>query len=148
MRLKGNLELLEKEVGVQYAGLFVDSRRGIIYVGLVKPTREQMESIINVMRPSSKVKIVFYEAQLTLRQLEEAADKITARLDELNQAEVPIRGWGVDVVKNKLIVDFEELREEYKTIVRQIVGEDIPIEFKKVGPYVLTSKTARYNLLR
>lgn len=146
MRFDESLELLEKEAGVQYAGRFSDdSSRGIIYIGLVKPTREQMESIIDAMKPSPRVKVVFYEAQFTLSQLEEAADRISARFDELCQAGVLIQMLDACEVKNKLVVGLRELKEEYKTMIRQIVGEDIPIEFEKVGKWMLVSKTARYH---
>jgi hypothetical protein len=46
---------------------------------------------------------------------------------------------GVFQAENKLIVGFEELREEYKTIIRQIVGEEIPIKFEE-GRIVLDRK--------
>ncbi|MBT9165322.1 MAG: hypothetical protein DDT23_01339 [candidate division WS2 bacterium] len=144
-RFLHNSKLLE-DAGICYAGGFNLPDKGIMFICLAKQVSEnQRELILRIMGPFRNVRVVFYEANYPLKQLEEAKDKLTEW--HLKTKAVPLSFVDACDVKNKLVVglDISDLKPEYQKIVRQVVGEDTPIELVRAGPGGLDSKLNRYR---
>lgn len=125
MRLIESFDQLEK-AGVLYAGSYVDAERGTYYIGLVEPAENHRELILQIMKPDTKITIVFYEAEFTLKQLEEAKLKLRPYLKSL-----PITSTDAEEVMNKLVVGLSELRDDHIAAILDVVGRNIDVIFKQ-----------------
>lgn len=141
-RFLKRLELLEEKLGILYGGSFVDVEEGIIYIGLVKLDEKQKSKVLEIMRPSPRIKVLFYETKFTMRRLEEAVSRLIEAWFILKESGIPIIYIDACEVRNKLVIGLDYIDEMHKRAIRQIVEEDI-IEFIETDPPTLD--TAQYS---
>lgn len=131
-RFDSNLPMLERKYGVKYGGSFVNAEMGIIYIGLVNPTHEQKKAILEVMNPDPRIKVVFYRAKFTLKELEEAKWKVIENwslIEEESGAKITL--IDAEEVRNILYIWLggpKESREKAKKLILQLVKVDVDFD--------------------
>ena len=146
-RFKDNYEHLKKS-GVIYGGHFIDAEKGIIYMGLVNPTEEKKKLVLEIMKPPEGVKVIFYKADYPMEVLEEAKLRIQNSILELREKGIVVTSLDANEVTNRLEVGLEELNEENKQAILELIDDLLPpqaVRFEERGSAIPEARTDRWR---
>ncbi len=126
-----------------YAGHYADPTTGTIYIGFKELKEEITKNISTEVNKVEGIKVKFFSACFTLKELEDFQNKILIELKE-SLKEVPITYIATCIFKNSLIVGVRELKTKYTDAISNFLGRDAPVIFEK-GSFEPLSKTSRYR---
>ena len=119
-------------LGIPLAGIYVDAWTATIHVGLTEVADEYTAPIEAIVAQVEGVNLEFFEARFTELELGRLKAQIEAsflRICSPAEQGVPLVCTGVDIRNNGLVVFLREIRPEYVAAIREVVGDEVPIEF-------------------
>lgn len=118
--------------GIPLAGIYVDAWTTTIHVGLTKVADEHTATIEAIVEQVEGVNVEFFQARFTepeLGRLKAQIEGSFLRICSPAEQGVPLVCTGVDIRNNGLVVFLKEIRPEYVAAIREVVGDEVPIEF-------------------
>lgn len=122
--------------GIPLAGWYQDPGTATIHVGLTDMADEYTEPIRAIVGQVDGVEVEFFEARFTAAELYDMQRKLDMSLWPISpEAEhgVPFTFIGARFRTQSLLIGLEEIRPEYIAAIREVVGDEVPIEFAEGG---------------
>ena len=119
-------------LGVPLAGIYVNEGTATIHVGLTEIADEYTAPIEAIVEQVEGVNVEFFQARFTLPELAGLKAQVEGsflRICSPAEQGVPLVCTGVDIRNNGLVVFLREIRPEYVAAIRDVVGDEVPIEF-------------------
>jgi len=119
-------------LGIPLAGTYVDAWTCTLHVGLTEIADKYTAPIEAIVEQVEGVNLEFFEARFTLPELARLKAQIEGsflRICSPAEQGVPLAFVGVDIKGNGLVIGFTEIRPEYVAAIREVVGDEVPIEF-------------------
>jgi hypothetical protein len=119
-------------LGIPLAGTYVDAWTCTLHVGLTEIAEKYTAPIEAIVEQVEGVNLEFFEARFTEPELARLKAQVEGSfLRSCSPAEqgVPLAFVGVDIKGNGLVIGFTEIRPEYVAAIREVIGDEVPIEF-------------------
>ncbi len=122
--------------GIPLAGWYQEPGTATIHVGLTDMADEYTEPIRAIVDQVEGVEVEFFEARFTAAELYDMQRKLDMSLWPVSpEAEhgVPFTFIGARFRTQSLLVGLKEMRPEYVAAIREVVGDEVVIEFAEGG---------------
>lgn len=136
------IDVLKTDTSIPYAGAYIDDN-DVLNVGLVENKIEHQ----NLFRSLAKnVPIKFYNADYTFKELRALQFKMRNISDNLIDKGVPLEGWYIDEIDNKLCIVLKEITDSNVNEITNIIGSVDSVNFVE-GYNTLNGRTDRFRPL-
>lgn len=119
-------------LGIPLAGTYVDAWTCTLHVGLTEIADKYTAPIEEIVKQVKGVNLEFFQARFTLPELAGLKAQVEGsflRICSPAEQGVPLVCTGVDIRNNGLVVFLREIKPEYVAAIREVVGDEVPIEF-------------------
>lgn len=122
--------------GIPLAGWYQEPGTATIHVGLTDMADEYTEPIRAIVDQVEGVEVEFFEARFTAAELYDMQRELDMSLWPVSpEAEhgVPLTFIGARFRTQSLLVGLKEMKPEYVAAIREVVGDEVVIEFAEGG---------------
>jgi hypothetical protein len=116
-----------------FCDVFVNPYNETIFVRVTDVSEETKQEILNVMKPPSRVTVVFLEAKYPYYKLEEWVENIAKQIPKMEESGIP---WTSICIENgTILITLEAVKPEYvKAIVNLLKGK-VPLDVITIAKY-------------